>query len=219
VKRVWFVIMVVAVLVVASIPIASAGSAKTMIGINVLLNTDANAQILADLATHGKVRDVVSAIRAVTMQVPAGELAAIRGLPYVALANPDAERTGAPIDTVVAADFSGGKNTWDLNAVNVSNFGAQGRQVAYDGSGVYVAVLDTGLLDSWRQSLPQERIATQFAVAFGGGGGEVGSISSQPNKWEHDQNSHGTHVTSTILGYNLQSTAMGAWRPWRRSSR
>ena len=27
-------------------------------------------------------------------------------------------------------------------------------------------------------------------------------VSSQPNKWEHDQDSHGTHVTSTILGYS-----------------
>jgi subtilisin family serine protease len=38
---------------------------------------------------------------------------------------------------------------------------------------------------------------------LGGGGGEVGNVSEQPNKWEHDQNSHGTHVTSTILGLQL----------------
>ncbi len=41
----------------------------------------------------------------------------------------------------------------------------------------------------------------EYGIAFGGGGGEVGTVSSQPMKWEHDQNSHGTHVTSTILGY------------------
>ena len=88
----------------------------------------------------------------------------------------------------------------------MTNLG-QGRTVPYDGTGVYVAVLDTGLLDSWRQYFPQERIATQFAKAFNGGGGENGNVSEPPNKWEHDQNSHGTHVTSSILGYSLDRRA------------
>jgi len=38
-------------------------------------------------------------------------------------------------------------------------------------------------------------------------------VSSQPNKWEHDQNSHGTHVTSTILGYNLRGTPVNGVAP------
>ncbi len=50
-------------------------------------------------------------------------------------------------------------------------------------------------------------------MAFGGGGGEVGAVSSQPNKWEHDQNSHGTHVTSTILGYSLGGTPVNGVAP------
>jgi subtilisin family serine protease len=74
-------------------------------------------------------------------------------------------------------------------------------------------VLDTGLLDSWRQYFPQERIAEEYGIAFGGGGGEQGTVSSQPEKWEHDQNSHGTHVTSTILGYNLRGTPVNGAAP------
>jgi subtilisin family serine protease len=88
--------------------------------------------------------------------------------------------------------------------MNVTDFAASPpRTVGYDGSGVYVAVLDTGLLSSWRYYLPEQRIATEYAKAFGGGGGDLGNVSEQPNKWQQDQNSHGTHVTSTILGYNM----------------
>jgi subtilisin family serine protease len=53
----------------------------------------------------------------------------------------------------------------------------------------------------------------EYAKCFGGGGGEVGFVSSQPNKWEHDQNSHGTHVTSTILGYSLGVTPVNGVAP------
>ncbi len=45
------------------------------------------------------------------------------------------------------------------------------RQVEQDGTGVYVAVLDTGLMDSWRRYFPEERIAEEYASFFGGGGG------------------------------------------------
>ena len=84
----------------------------------------------------------------------------------------------APVDTVSATDFTDGLSTWDLDAVNVTDLWLrQDRQVAYDGTGVYVAVLDTGLLDVWRQYFPQERIAEEYANAFGGGGGEVGNVS------------------------------------------
>ena len=205
-KRLIFSVIIMAAMVLASTAPVTAGSAKTMIGVNVVLNTDITNTILADLAKHGTVRDVVYEIKAVTLQARAGELATIQALPYVAAANPDEARNGAPVDTVAATDFTNGRNTWDLDAINVTNLGA-GRTIGYDGAGVYVAVLDTGLLDSWRQYFPQERIATQYGIAFGGGGGEVGNVSSQPNKWEHDQNSHGTHVTSTILGYQRSATA------------
>src|SRR5512140_1393761 len=191
---------------------ASALSAKTQIGINVLLNTGVTDAILADLGTRGRVRDVVTEVRAVTLQIAAGDLASIRALPYVASATPDAERKGSPVDTVAATDFTGGRSTWDMDAINVTDLGA-GRTVGFDGSGVYVAVSDTGLVDAWRQYFPQERIAEQYGIAFGGGGGEQGGVSSQPNKWEHDQNSHGTHVTSTILGYSLNGTPINGVAP------
>ncbi len=205
-------IVVLLVLVLAALPLTTVSAGRT-IGVNVVLNTEVDASLLADLGRFGRVRDVVYEIRAVTLQTREENLPAIRALPYVAAANPDAERKGAPVDTVFVQDFADGLSTWDLDAINVTDFGFNNRQVAYNGTGVYVAVLDTGLLDSWRQYFPQERIATQYAISFGGGGGEMGFVSSQPNKWEHDQNSHGTHVTSTILGYSLRGTPVNGVAP------
>jgi subtilisin family serine protease len=182
------------------------------IGVNVLLNTDPSPAILARLGAYGTVRNVLVEIDAVTLRTTESQLAAVRALPFVLAANPDAERKGAPVDTVSATNFANGRSTWDQDAVDVTDLG-QGRTIQYDGSGIYVAVLDTGLLDSWRQYFPQERIAAQFAKAFNGGGGEQGNVSEPPNKWEHDQNSHGTHVTSTVLGYSLNGVPINGTAP------
>jgi len=212
VRRLIFTLLMAIIVTGVSFP-APGASRKAMIGINVILNTDVSKDILADLGKYGTVRDVIPAIHAVTMKVQADMLDAILSLPYVAAANPDAARSGAPVDTVPVDDFSNGLSTWNLDAVNVTDFGFGNRTVAYDGAGVYVAVLDTGLVDSWRQYFPEERIAEEFGISFGGGGGAMGTVSSQPNKWQHDQDSHGTHVISTILGYSIGGTPVNGVAP------
>ena len=193
--------------------VAQAAPGSRTVGVNVLLNTDPSPSILAQLGAHGTVRDVLVEIDAVALRTTESELAAIRALPFVVAANPDAVRNGAPVDTVAATNFANGISTWDQDAVDVTSREVAGRTIAQDGNGVYVAVLDTGLLDTWRQYFPQERIATQFAKAFNGGGGEQGNVSEPTNKWEHDQNSHGSHVTSTILGYSLGGVPINGTAP------
>ena len=207
-----FASLMVVMLLVSAMPV-SADSDNGSIGVNVVLNTEITDEILAVLGDYGKVNDLIPAINSLTMKVKMDQLAEIQGLSFVESANPDAERNGSPIDTVAAEDFSDGLSTWDLDVINVTDFGFDNRQVAYDGTDVYVAVLDTGLVDSWRQYFPQERIAEEYAISFGGGGGMSGTVSSQPNKWEHDADSHGTHVTSTILGYSLSGTPVNGVAP------
>jgi subtilisin family serine protease len=193
---------------------ASKRTAGRMIGVNVVLTQDVSDGLLADISRYGKVRDVIYEIDALTLQAREADLDTIRALPYVAAANPDAVRNGAPVDTVEASDFLDGFSTWDQDAINVTvQPGSSARAVDQDGTGVYVAVLDTGLLDSWRRYFPEERIATGMARSFGGGGGEMGYVSEQPNKWEHDQNSHGSHVTSTVIGYSLRGTPINGVAP------
>jgi subtilisin family serine protease len=167
-----------------------------MIGINVLLNQPPSNSILQDLGAHGQVLDVLPQINGVTLRAQSSELSTIRSLPYVAGANPDVRGEDAQ------SDFSNGADDWNLDAVNVTDFGATPpRVVGYDGTGVYVAVIDHGLAFNWRDYFPEERIAVDLARSFAGGGGNRGTVSSQPETWERDTNGHGTAITGVILGF------------------
>ena len=52
-----------------------------------------------------------------------------------------------------------GYSTWDADMINVEN-------VSQTGAGVYVAVLDTGLMPNWSDYFPKARIATQLGTGF-----------------------------------------------------
>jgi subtilisin family serine protease len=185
--------------------------------INVVTRTPATAAQLAQLAKYGSVIAEVRKIKAVIMTGPQTNLAAIRKLPFVAGANFDAERNIPPFQQVQVTDFTvAGLNTWNLDMVNVTNPNPgvnNDRVIDKDGSGVYVAILDTGLLPTWRSYFPDERIAEEYGAAFGGGGNERGKVHPVPGKWERDVHAHGTHVTSTVIGFDLQGTPFNGVAP------
>jgi subtilisin family serine protease len=110
-----------------------------------------------------------------------------------------------------ATSTAPGYSTWDADLINID-------KVTQTGRGVYVAVLDTGLVPNWRDYFPRARIATQLgtgfeqSVVFRAASGnnpcglevEVGPL--RQTTWVGSTGStHGTHVTSTIIGYNYQS--------------
>jgi subtilisin family serine protease len=193
-------------------PEAAATGTSGTVRVNVLLKTAPTDKILAELGTLGSSVEAIPQIKAVTLRTSRDQIPAIRALSYVLSVNEDVEVKGSPVDAVSASNFLGGFSTWDQDAVDITaGPGAGTRSVSQTGKGVFIGVLDTGLLDTWRQYFPEQQIATALATSFVGS--DNGSIAEQPNKWEHDVNSHGTHVTSTILGYSFRGTPITGSAP------
>jgi len=101
-----------------------------------------------------------------------------------------------------------GYATWDSDLANIEG-------VAETGAGVYVAVLDTGLVPHWRDYFPADRVARTSARIRAarhfkakkdvcGLSVTVGKMTE--STWVGSAGStHGTHVASTILGYSYRS--------------
>jgi subtilisin family serine protease len=102
-----------------------------------------------------------------------------------------------------------GFGTFDADMINVEN-------VSQTGAGVYVAVLDTGLAPNWTDYFPQARVAVGLGKGFVqsvsfkadkddcGLGVEVGAL-RESSVIGSRGSEHGTHVTSTIIGFFYRS--------------
>jgi hypothetical protein len=104
--------------------------------------------------------------------------------------------------------------TWDADMINADIAHSMG----YTGKGVYIAVLDTGLVPNWRDYFPADRIATYLGKGF------YEPIHVDPKTGElvyagfvvetswvgSTLSTHGTHVVSTIIGYNYYAPADAA---------
>jgi subtilisin family serine protease len=100
-------------------------------------------------------------------------------------------------------DFSSGTVPWSLDLIDV-----EPNRVSYDGEGIYIAVLDTGLVANWKDYFPEERIATEYGVGFY----EQVILDKKTNEYVYGGKvhkgsylgklAHGTHVTSTIIGFS-----------------
>jgi subtilisin family serine protease len=179
-------------------------AADPMRTIEVVVNEPLTDAVVADLEQYGTVTQRFDEIGGVLMRAKDSALAALSQQSFVRRAGQIAERQ--------AYGYEDGISTWDLDLMNVTNPGVP-RVTSYDGTGVYVAVLDTGLVKNWSDYLPEDQIAVQYAKAFRSGASDNSSVADVPNLWESDTESHGTHVTSTILGYAMPTRIVNGVAP------
>lgn len=129
----------------------------------------------------------------------------LKKLPYVLIAMTFSlilvgSTFGAPLKTLPH------RYTYDADMINSDAAG-------YTGAGVYVAVLDTGLVPNWRDYFPTDRIATDLGKGFWEPvhvdpktGEYIYAGYVEETTWVGSVGStHGTHVVSTIIGYNYYS--------------
>jgi subtilisin family serine protease len=106
---------------------------------------------------------------------------------------------------------------WDLDIIDIDVLQIEHPDVT--GEGVYVAVLDTGLKKNWRDYFPEERIKTEWGRSFIDVGimqdEKAGKYKSKiiESKDFHGEHPHGTHVTSTIIGYGFYGTPIQGVAP------
>ncbi|MEW6047507.1 MAG: S8 family serine peptidase [Bacillota bacterium] len=174
------------------------GLAQSSDNVRALLTvTDTSAAALQRLAAFGRVDFVFPQIGVVAIETKPDNLrpgSALRSLSFV---------TRVERDKQVVKHSHTGRMAWDQDIIDVELAHPGGGTVVADGSGVFVAVLDTGLVPNWRDYFPEDRIATALGRAF------HTPIQGTPGSgaYDSDTDGHGTHVTSTILGYNLYTLA------------
>jgi subtilisin family serine protease len=200
-----------------SSPSLAGSTSSGMVGINVVLKSAPGAVQLAQLNKIGQVKKIFTEVNGLTMAAKPDQLAAVQALSFVKGAAIDEDVSAGPhTDLVPVTDFTGGRSSWDQDAINTTvSPASSARGVSQTGDGVYVGILDTGLLNTWPQYFPAERIATQFATSFvGGGAQDAGNVTSPGgDQWQHDVCAHGTHVTSTVLGYQFGAASFQGAAP------
>jgi hypothetical protein len=188
---------------------SSFASSSSVVGINVVLKAKVTSAQIAQLNAIGKVKSFLNEINGLTMAATRDRLADVRALSFVQAAAIDQQLDFGPqTDLVPLSDLTGGLSTWNLDAIDVTIAPlSNARTVSQTGEGVYVGILDSGLLFTWPQYFPQQRIAAQFARSFIGGGKlDQGAITSPGgDSWQHAKCAHATALTSEILGYRFGS--------------
>lgn len=184
--------------------------------IMVIVRPEATPEILDELGQYGQVHGWLPRLRLVAMTPAGNNRSIIRSLPFVETVETDRQRF--PTDT----------GTWDrdmLDVVDVEENGAiadpDAREVAQTGAGVHVAVIDTGLIENWRDFLVESRVDTSLAQSFMGGGAVADNpvpsnefnTSNPTDLWERDTNSHGTAVASHIIGFKIGARIVDGTAP------
>jgi subtilisin family serine protease len=124
---------------------------------------------------------------------------AIRRLPFVSSVSADTlkQPAAAPVSTAAALP---GRPYW-LDLMDAE------KNTSFDGSGVWVAVLDSGFYPNWRDYFDPQRILTDKARAFVSANGNPNE-----NQWDVGSDPHGMAVAATVVGHRfVDDTNEGGW--------
>lgn len=181
-RKTYLILSMVLVLCLSVVGLAAAKNVRVIVEVD-----QVNEAMVDQLKGNAvKINYEFPEIDMVAMTVKEGNINTVKGLPGVVNIYRDHKVTvsGTPI------------TAWDLDMIDVEKV-HNTNNTEFDGTGVYVAVLDTGLLPHWKDYFPEEKIAKELGAGFHNPQSNV-----NPGAWV-GVHAHGTHVTSSIIGYNF----------------
>jgi hypothetical protein len=160
----------------------------------------ASAQVAALENAGANVKYVYQNFGGAAVVAPANAVDAIRKLSFVSSVSADTVKQLNGIQAATAATALPGKPYW-LDLIDAE------KNTSYDGSGVWVAVLDSGFYPNWRDYFDPAKILTDKARAF-----VAANANSNVNQWDVGSDPHGMAVAATVVGYRLVDDANeGGW--------
>lgn len=161
------------------------------------------AQVSALQSAGANVKHVYRNFGGAAATIANSKLDAVRALPFVTSVNQDTVKQLAGVTLAPTQQLGSplpGTPYW-LDLIDAEN------NPTYDGSGVWVAVLDSGFYPNWRDYFDPSRIRTDLARAFIAAAGN-----ENENQWERGSDPHGMAVSATIVGYRfVDDTNEGGW--------
>jgi hypothetical protein len=148
--------------------------------------TQAQTQALKDAGAQ--VTSVYKNFGGAAAVIPDSKLNAVRALSFVTSVNQDTVRQLAAVAPPAGTTALPGRPYWQ-DLIDAE------RNTTYDGSGVWVAVLDSGFYPNWRDYFVESDILTQHARAF-----VAANANQNANQWDVGSDPHGMATAATITG-------------------
>ncbi len=166
-------------------------------GVRVIVKTteEPTEDILEELSDYAiSIIYVFPEISAVVLSVERSSIPQLQGLPSVESVEED-----QLVFALGMSSFGMGFLSWNLDIINVE-------KTINNGGGVYIALLDTGLVSNWRIYLPIGGVAEEYGKSF------VQELVPSPVPWIGNS-SHATYLASMILGYSLSGVPIEGIAP------
>ncbi|HEX6386130.1 MAG TPA: S8 family serine peptidase [Anaerolineae bacterium] len=200
-KTIVLLITIAILAMIVAVPVGAGPAAKGyLIGSEAPL-TEAQVQELKQAGAN--VRYVYENFGGAAAVIAGPNLNRVQALPFVTSVNEDPVKQLDSVQWAPAANLGSplpGTPYWH-DLIDAEN------NTSYDGSGVWVAVLDSGFYPNWRDYFNEGDILTQYATAFVAANGN-----QNDNQWDVGSDPHGMAVSATIVNYRfVDDTNEGGW--------